>query len=361
MTQVCSHQNGLPSLFLGYTGVEQIPSIIIRHPVIVASIFTLLFTFLLAQELFGKKTAYLSLIILATVPYFVFAHRQAFLENILVPFFLASLYFFYKKKYGWALLLAALLPWFKIPGLGVILMMGVWLLKEKQSKLGWTYVATGLLSFISYLIYGLASNSHIFLQTIGHQGVRGAFVSSLRDIISMPHFYDGIKDGWYLLGYLALFSLLFLNTKNKKILFFNWFAVTWLVVLFLLSGPNNNSPWYYYPLLPLMSMALGYRLKIFMETRSLIYAVIFWVLGLTGLDLLGISLSSNILRLSTMIFFLPLGLNLIWGNIYLKKLSRFWVLIFVSLLILLNVYTSLKFVSKYCTQHECYPAQKIVM
>ena len=89
----------LPAKLLGYKTFEMIPQIIVRYPAIIAGIFTLYLTYLLARQLFGPATAVWSLTFLATVPYFVVAHRQSFLENFLTPVFLGSLLAYLNKKF----------------------------------------------------------------------------------------------------------------------------------------------------------------------------------------------------------------------------------------------------------------------
>src|SRR3972149_9018277 len=47
----------LPAKLLGYQTFELVPQIIVRFPAIIASIFTLWLTYLVAFKLFGRKTA----------------------------------------------------------------------------------------------------------------------------------------------------------------------------------------------------------------------------------------------------------------------------------------------------------------
>ena len=91
---------GLPAKLLGYQPYALVPQMIVRWPAIIASILTLYFTYLIAKEWFSEKVAKLSLVGLATVPYFVIAHRQAFLENFLTPLFLINVYFIYTSRLG---------------------------------------------------------------------------------------------------------------------------------------------------------------------------------------------------------------------------------------------------------------------
>src|SRR3989344_9453686 len=107
---------GLPAKLLGYQAFQQIPQLIVRFPALAASILTLLFTYILGSKLFGARIGRLSLLFLATVPYFVAAHRQSFLENILTPLFLASLIALLSKKLTLAAVLVFLCGWIKATG-----------------------------------------------------------------------------------------------------------------------------------------------------------------------------------------------------------------------------------------------------
>src|SRR3990172_9066608 len=93
----------LPAKLLGYRTFEMIPQIIVRFPAIIASIFTLWLTYLVNLKLFGRKVALWSLAFIATVPYFVVAHRQSFLENFLTPVLLGSLLAYLNKKFKLAM------------------------------------------------------------------------------------------------------------------------------------------------------------------------------------------------------------------------------------------------------------------
>src|SRR4030042_2337412 len=113
----------LPAHLLGYREMTVIPQLIIRFPALVASILTLFFTYLIARDLFGEKVGQLSLLFLATIPYFVIAHRQSFIENFLTPLFLICLILLRKylrsaSKTKLILLVALsfLVGWFKVIG-----------------------------------------------------------------------------------------------------------------------------------------------------------------------------------------------------------------------------------------------------
>lgn len=334
----------LPAKLLGYKTFEQIPQIIVRYPAIIASIFTLWLTYLLARRLFGPATAVWSLVFLATVPYFVVAHRQSFLENFLTPVFLGSLLAYLNGKIKLAMWLSFFTGWMKVPGFSVPFMLAL-----KQPR----FALVGIVSILAYLLYGFLTGGSWFWQTLTNQGVRGAFVSSFFDEMTQPHFYGAFADGWYIFGFALIFWML-AKYKQEKFTVYNWFMTAWLLVLFLVAGRYNNSPWYYYPLIPFLAINLGHFTAQALTANHLFLILPFWLLGLTGFDLTGIDIPSLWLRLATLVFFTPFVLNL-------KKLSFWFTRLLLFSLILLNIYVSLRFPTVHCQQERCLAPTKIIV
>lgn len=335
---------GLPAKLLDYGAFQQIPTLIVRLPALVASIFTLLFTYLLASKLFGKKTGTLSLLFLATIPYFVAAHRQAFLDNILTPVFLAALIALLNNQLKLAAVLAFLCGWIKVPGFAVPFMFAFWLKRP-------LFFYTGIVSILAYLAYGFLSGKDAFLYILQQQGVRGAFVRSFFDTITNPHFYGGFDDGWYVFGFALIFWML-TKYRQSKFKTYNWFMAMWLLVLFLVTGRMNNSPWYYYPLLPFLAINLGLYTNQALKANNLFLILPFWLLGLTGFDLLKIDVPATWLRLATILFFTPYVLDL-------KKISFWLTRIFLACLILFNIYVTIHYPEIYCRDEKCPEPVKI--
>jgi hypothetical protein len=354
----------LPARLLGFKGLIQVPHLIVRLPALVASILTLLFTYLLALKIFNKRVAFFSLLFLATVPYFVVAHRQSFIENLLTPVFLggilATIEYLRTKQNKWlylSIVISFLTGWFKITGMVIPFLIAGFLFINKERLAGWKLVLTGILSSLSYLVYGLVANKQAFLFTLLNQGGRGAFVSSLFDGISKPEFYGVFSDGWYLLGFIASFGLL-MNKKNKT---FSWFFTGWLIILWLTAGRMANSPWYRYPLIPFMSMGIGYYVSKLWKKPSLFLSIPFLMIGLTGIDLIGIEIPATWVRLASLIFFSPLILELMIKNSRLRTLNNLWVKILVIGLVVINVVASIGFYSNMCTQKRCLAPEKIIL
>ena len=359
---------------LGYDDIEQIPHMVIRYSALVASIFTMILTFYLAKKLFNRKIAFLSLTFMATVPYFVFAQRQAYLENYLSPIFLGSLLLLLKyldskkiKYFVISLVLALLMGWMKIVGFAIPFMLAVWLMKKKDFKKAFIMIGANLLSIISYVTYGLMINKEAFLQLVSNQGERGAFMSSFFKAMTDIGIYQSFDSGWYLIGLImAIFlAVSFIGekkrTQGQEI--FSWFFLAWLVVLFILSGKFNNSPWYRYPLIPFMSIAIGYFINTILKTKDLFRAGILFLLALTGIDLLNLEINSTLVRLVTVGFFGVLVLDYIFSHNLTKRLSGVIIKLFIASLVLLNVFVVLKYYSNsYCNETiHCLIPTKVIL
>ena len=357
----------LPARLVGYTNFAPIPQILVRYPALIASSLTLLFTYLLAKRLFGTKIGLLSLLLLATIPYFVIAHRQSFLENIQTPMFLACLLLllqFQNKKSQLILtfltILSSFLGWIKFPGFFLPFLLGGWLFYKKQWRAAGWLMGVNLVSLISYIGYGFAVDFPAFWVTFAKQGARGAFVNSFFYGLTRPEFYGEFADGWYVLGFIASLLLL-IQPKTPPTRFFSWFFTGWLLILFLVSGRLNNSPWYRYPLLPFLAIALAFYIRNAWRKHSLFWIAPLFLLGLTGFDLLQIDINPFVLRLATGLLFAPFVLAVIFRQSLLKQFTRYLTQIFIAFLLLFNIYVSLNFTSRHCRLHNCLPPTRIIL
>lgn len=360
---------GIPAYLLGYTQVEQIPHLIVRYPAIIASIFTLLLTFLLAQKIFGTRTALFSLLFIATVPYFVFAHRQSYLENMLTPLFLGSMvsFLFYEEKSSRKFLylsacFAFLCGWIKIPAFGVPLMFLGWAIYKNDKRAILTFVITFFASVGSYITYGLLADRHFFLETLSNQGVRGMYLSSFVYSFVKPIFYGEFMDGQYILGLLLCFAMLGKKDKTPKETFFSWFFMSFVLILFMVSGKNNNSAWYRYPLIPFMAIGLGAAANLLWEKRSIFLGTLFIIFGLSSFDLAGIEFSTSLLRLALLIILFPfVALFFFPKQKLVQKISHAGVIALLGTIVIGNVLAIQKYPYQRCQQEDCLLPTKIIL
>lgn len=359
----------LPAKIFGFTDFVQVPQILVRLPAIIASIFSLYLTYILAKIIFNRKVAMLSLMVYSFTPYYVFSHRQSYLENFLIPVILLALislikYLAKPNKLWFCLILLTSFAagWIKIVGFGLFLITSFWLLKNRKIKPFFINLLVGIGSFIFYLLYGGLIDWTQFKFILFSQASRGIYLGSFIHILTNPEFYELFSDGMYFLNFIAIFALLLLRWNDHKIRFLSLNFVFWLVFILLTSGINNNSPWYRYPLFPFLSIATGYYLNMFFTYQNIFLLFPILIFGFTGFDLLKISINSNLLRLFFIVILIPYLLKFLFPKFktinILAKVTTIVVLIFV---LLINVLVPLKYLSTKCKISDCLIPEKIVV
>ena len=359
----------IPAYLFNYVNFSQIPPILYMLPAILLSILSLLFTFLLAKKLLGLKIAYLALIIYGFTPIFIYSHRLAYLENIITPLLLITLYLLYSNsiiprtyKLILLLMISALSLWIKLPGIWIAFIITFWLIKWRKAKSALWVVGVTLVSLTLYLVYGLSINSQQFIKTMQIQGNRGMDINAFFTIMTAPDFYQPFHDGIYLIGFISIFALLFMRKKSDQLDFLTTNFILWLVVIILTTNKNNNFFWYRMPLYPFICISIAYYIDRLFRSNQILIAIPFLVLGFFGLDALQLHFSNSVLRLLFIILFVLILAPKIWPN---SKLAlAFGKSISIALLILilgLNIITAIKYPNTQCLTDNCLMPDKIVV
>lgn len=270
----------LPRLF-GFVAFQPIPEWLIRLPAVLAAGLSLGLTYLLTKKISNRSLALLAMAIYGFTPYFVFAHREAFLENFLTPLYLLGLLWLWQYvkainvkpstpaiKSQWYLAglvlvcLAASLT--KVIGIVLPAFVVFWLLSERQYRAAVVIMVTGVVGLIGSLGSGFLIDSTAQQWILAQQASRGLYAASLVDIVLRPEFYSPFKDGWYVLGFIAWFSWLIsasnsgdtdqASSSDRFVLTFSVFV---LISVLATAGIHNNFPWYRYPLFPILSIAIA--------------------------------------------------------------------------------------------------------
>ncbi len=379
---------GLPAHLLGYTNFENVPYAIVRLMAVIASIFTLTFTYLLIRELYGRKLAITTTLVLAVTPYFVFAHRQSYLENILTPFFLLAVWQGFKavsSKHSnrWNILIsviaAFLCGWIKLVGLAVPLLLALWSLRQRNQRLALIFAATFFLSLGSYILYGVLADQAAFVFTILNQGVRGTQWGNLAQIFNNTHlagplFADtSLTLGWiatliYTVGQ-SFFSKQAENDSSAA--FISWLFACWLLIVILTSGTLNSFIWYRYPLFPILSFGIAWLIHFLWQKQNLIGSIILALLGWSQLSVVAFDFTQNfdlrLLILATVA--IPFLLFVVSNILSLKKVwlsytlltHRLWLVVMLTLIITTNIFVVLQFPRHNCAQAQCTLPTKIMV
>lgn len=362
----------LPTLF-GYTDFEPVPEVLIRIPAILASCLTLFLTYFLAEKMFGRKVALLSLLVLGFTPFYVFAHREAFLENILTPLyvgtFLALLHYLENKKKSLLVLiivLATLAPLIKVVGIVLPVICAFWLWKQKEYKAAGVVLGSGILSLAAYVGYGFFVNGDHLKWILTAQSSRGVYGASFIDFLLKLEFYNPFRDGWYLLNFFTFFWMLFSGRKEKN---YHFLSINTILIIFSIvgtAGMNNNFPWYRYPLFPFLSMSTGlFLVEIFERKKNALLFTIFTLFAVANLFLISpkfpIFASSVFLRCGVVLLGVFIFIQEFFEQDIVAKISRYIVVTTFIFFLGINMLTVLFYPKISCEVKECRLPPKIVV
>ncbi len=355
----------LPARLVGYTEFGQIPHILVRSSALLASVTSLVLVYWLALRLWDQKVAYFSLSVFTVWPLAVFSSRQSYLENIMIPFALFGALVLWNNRgkwQGWLLgLVSSACILIKFSGVMVALWVGYWLYKQGQKVPIKQAITILTISLLLYTAYGLWSGGETFLRTLSKQSGRGMHVGSWTYLVMKPEVQGVIDDGWWIL---SLFASVWLITKrnDKRSKFISSFIFSWWLIVFLMSGIENTSPWYKNVALPFMAIALGRFLAFWWETRNAYITLLILLFGLTGWSLAGYTIPSIYLRLGTLLLISVVGVYIVNDKrkeIYLAK-KLIMLLVFLLSMIgniqAVRLYPALK-----CADGTCINPEKIVL
>lgn len=379
---------GLPAYLLGYTAFENVPYGVVRLPAVVASIFTLLFTYLLIKELFGKKLAVITSLVLAITPYFVFAHRQSYLENILTPIFLLAVWQGYRaisgeSKHRWALVIALvaafLCGWIKLVGLVVPLLLSLWAIRQQKYKVAALFGLTLLSSVGLYMLYGLVADSEAFLFTLFNQSHRGMGWGNLSNILGNSRLAGPLfNDTLLTLGWIATLVYVITNgffpkhsSDKDAPSYITWIFSSWLLIILLTSGELNNFIWYRYPIFPILSFGIAWLVHQLWQRPNLVSSMILALLGWSQLYVIAPTfIQKSDLRILLLIvvvvpFLLFVGKQILsQKKVLLSKamlVHRIWLLILLLLILFTNILVVIQFPRFNCANAQCQLPTKIIV
>lgn len=310
-------------------------------PIILAT-FSSILLFLLANRLYGYDVAILSLLIYTTTTIFVMNNRVVVAENLLSVLFLLLVYvinkFSKKMSYRKAILVGS------ICGLSLLTkMLGVaafffalyLLISEKVNKRFIIVFSCSLLVFIgALLVYAFYYDWDLFWEIQAAQAGRMIGPQTLRLLTQDPVIVNKVfYDGWYFMGFFALFFSFFDYKKNKFIIMP---ATIYFILLLLSMTREGHSGWYMIPLFPFMSIAIGNLLKEIVSKVSFLFVVFLLFVGMSEMHLLHeIPFGLNPTRFRLLLFFLlvPFIVAYLTGN---KRLIKILCHIFFYLFIVGN-------------------------
>jgi len=301
-----------PLLFWAIAAVSSctgdVTSFSARIPSVLAGIITLVFTGLLARDLFNSRIALWSIIILMTMQRFWWNSRFGQIDMLLTACLTVGLYAFWRyentRRYAWLSLfyLAALAGLFsKGPGVLVfpVLFVLVWTWRSNLRREAWIHLFIGCVFCV--LVYAAwVIPFHMTLASEAREATGDALASNMFRQ-TFGRFFLGVSHAnwpWYYLTTLPVDWLpwtLFL----PWVILWTWrhwrdnlsvkFLLCWTVPLFLFfSAAIGKRGVYLLPLFPAFSMLFAVGVLDFMENShskwqrriGVLYALILLILGL---------------------------------------------------------------------------------
>ena len=255
----------------------------IRQIPIALGVITSVLTLLLAVKLYDKKTGIWALIIYSTSTIIVMNTRSVFAENLLTPLYLLSLLIFLNVKKKANIkhivilsILSGLAFWTKELGVTVFISMLLLFMHERfKPKLIVTFLCLSLILFGLYPLYGYFYNWKLYTSVVLSQSTRVIGPNTLNTLLFKPIIVDKVYfDGWYLLGFISLFSS-FLNFKANKYLIIPSFVYFFLLLISL--SKEGDMGWYMIPLFPFFAILSAHLLQDSIKKKNgyIFVAVIF--------------------------------------------------------------------------------------
>jgi len=354
----------LPKLF-GFNNFQPLPQALVVFPALLSGVVSMYLLYIFAEKILSKAESLAALAMYSFSPYIVFASRQSQLENFLIPVYLLAFILLLNFKQSqkkitlFFLSLACFLAGFiKLIGLILPAIVLFWLIRERRIKATLIILLSMMASILLLLFYYVSIDFGQFIHTLQLQtgGARSMNVGALWGILSSPSFYEPFQDGWYLFGFLSLFSLALIKTKkNYNFVTINGFLI--LLSILFTSGIYNNFPWYRYPLLPFTSLAAGWVVVRTIKNPRLESVVLFIFLMLGNVAFLsqifGQAISFIPVKSILLLLMTPILLHSIWKKPFLVVITR-WVVITVFIVsILINFLIVIKYPNSRCIDVHC--------
>jgi len=259
-----------------------------RLPTLYLSFATGILIFALSYVIYKSSiVAVSSLLIYSLAPTYIFSSRLALLENVLVPFSLASMTLLIwnvkHKACGRAgtasLAVSGLFAGFailaKITGAAVLLAgLSILYIHKVKIRNYFVFMAPALFVAASFYLYVLFLSPELLIGVLFNQVSRD-FFGPLNFVSIIPRFSfkDFPLDGYWVWGFASLL-LVSINFKKHRELV----ALTLgSLVVYLFSGALNAA-WYAIPFIPFMVIASGYEISKIVRKKDTVSMLLFFLL-----------------------------------------------------------------------------------
>lgn len=343
--------SGTSALLSGAKDMYSVTLKNMRSLSLMLGVLSMVVLFLFVNSLYGKRIAFLTIILYATVPTIVIGSRIVQNENFLIPFWLFSLYLINKylqTKKRWmrniASIIGGLLILAKVPWLVVSLSLGMILFYKGRRRDALFVGVVALGFFLLFIAYGLYFDKQLFISLIQLQAARyDISFDGLFSIFTHPLLVDRYYlDGWILFGWVSIF---FISKNIKKHLFVLLPFISYFA-FYVFAIPNEPAHgWYRYPFYPFLITALAIVLE--EERKKLSFLTLFFVF-IVGLPLLQnvwrevFGFSFIVYRAFILITTIPI-FYFIWKNKN-NRVSQIFLLFFLAVFIIFNIFSVIVYI-----------------
>jgi 4-amino-4-deoxy-L-arabinose transferase-like glycosyltransferase len=273
----------------------------IRPVAIVLGLLSLLLLYVLGRRVIGRETALVATILLATAPVAVMFSRQVESEALLTPLLLVALILCHRVLTGegrtWTVAGLALVctaaSLTKVPGVAVGIGAAAVLVSAGRWWPGVLAGAGGIAGLLLYAAYGALIDWHQFLLVLQDQEGRRHGVMAAYEYIAAPAGLGrGIRDGWWILGWVGLGAILAARARSQARLLV-WPALVFALAIMLLADQRLvvRFGWYRIPVYPVAYCGAGYLA--WLALRRADFAAMLAVLLLGGATVAAMGVSAS--------------------------------------------------------------------
>lgn len=249
---------------MGSVTPEQVRAV----PVALSSVSVLL-AYLLGRRLLGPRAAFLGALLLATSPGAVLLGREVEPEALQAVMLLLALLFTLRLgesaanpagEIGALLLLCVLAPLAKVSGIAVAGTCALVLAVRGRWRLSAGTAAAGAGGLLLFAAYGAIVDWGLFSHIITAQANNRIGVMSGYDFLAaMVGVNRRLRDGWWLLGWLGLATLMAARGRRRD-LYLVWPAAAYAATMLVLAGERQVEQygWYRWIIYPEVYLGAGW-------------------------------------------------------------------------------------------------------
>lgn len=255
------------ALLTGVPDTDTPTQTVLRFPMVVLSVVTIFFTWLLIRDIYGEGAALFVLAVYTFFPTDLVASRFILPEHAMPLLLVLGLYAWWHylretdgRNNLWVFILMGVsfvAPLCKLIGVIIPMTMGLLMLLHRKYRLFLMLAITGITSAGLYLFYAWFYSWEVFI---------GAQTAHVQRAQSFDHFWSFFTklstgnvylfDPTMIIGWAGLFMIL-ATTKERHVRNLFFAALLSISFFFLFVASVENYDWYKYPIYPLIAIGTG--------------------------------------------------------------------------------------------------------